>query len=160
MDLCKKIIEINTKLFTARDRTLMQVFKNPKKPSFNFGKDSVVFFAGPSGINKDTLSIGPTTSYRMEPFIPSLLENGVKYFIGKGEISNKTKMIIEKKGGFYFQAFGGLGAFYGKKIVSIEPVFLEELGPEAIFEIVVNDFPVLVSICGEKRILLNHKEIV
>ena len=80
MDLCNKIIEIDAKFFTARDRTLMNVFKNSKNPSFIFEKNSTIFFAGPSGINKMTLSIGPTTSSRMEPFIPMLLENGVKVY--------------------------------------------------------------------------------
>jgi fumarate hydratase subunit beta len=106
-----------------------------------------VFYTGPSPAPPGRVigSCGPTTSARMEPFIPELLSLGMKIVIGKGDMSTKTRQLFQKHGAVYLAATGGAGALASTKIKSKTTVAWEFLGPEAVSILELDEFPVFVA---------------
>ncbi len=107
----------------------------------------IIYYVGPAPTppGKAIGSAGPTTSYRMDPYAPVLIENGLKGMIGKG---GRTEPVVEamKKGtAVYFAATGGAAALIARSIISSEVVAYEDLGAEAIRKLEVKDFPVIVA---------------
>ena len=94
-------------------------------------------------------SCGPTTSGRMDPYTPAMLSVGLKAMIGKGNRSAKVVEAIKQYGAVYLLATGGAGALLAKRVKQAEVVAYPELGPEAIYRLEVEDFPVVVGIDTE-----------
>ncbi|MCS7249323.1 MAG: Fe-S-containing hydro-lyase [candidate division WOR-3 bacterium] len=135
-------------IYSARDlahkRLVEAIEKNEKLP-FEL-KGAVIYYVGPAPA-KPGYPIGPagpTTAGRMDPYTPILLANGLKGMIGKGNRSEEVKRAIMKYKGVYFGAIGGVAALTMKKIKSAKIIAYDDLGPEAISELVVEDFPVIV----------------
>lgn len=107
-----------------------------------------IYYMGPSPTPPGEVigSCGPTTASRMDPFTPRLLDAGLSGIIGKGNRSEEVRQAIRRNGAVYFYAFGGCGALYAERIVSVKPIAFEDLGPEAVLELEVKDFPVIVAI--------------
>ena len=113
---------------------------------FASSKGQVIYYVGPTPAKpgKPIGSAGPTTSYRMDPYSPKLIELGLKGMIGKG---NRSETVIEAMKRFkavYLGATGGAGALIAKRIKKAEIVAYADLGPEAIRILEVEDFPVIV----------------
>ena len=89
-------------------------------------------------------SAGPTTSGRMDPYTPALLAAGIKGLIGKGGRSAEVREALVKHRAVYFAATGGAGALLAKRIKSAEVVAWDDLGPESVRRLVVEDFPLVV----------------
>ncbi|MCK5131598.1 MAG: fumarate hydratase C-terminal domain-containing protein [Candidatus Sabulitectum sp.] len=106
-----------------------------------------IFYTGPSPAPPGHVigSCGPTTSARMEPFIPDMLRLGMKVVIGKGEMSEKTRKLFHKHGAVYLAATGGAGALASTKIKSRKIVAWEHLGPEAVSILELDNLPVFVA---------------
>ena len=140
------LVKIKGKVFTFRDTTCQQFFNNSQE-IINL-KNSFIFFCGPSPTPKGKIigSCGPTTTSRMEKYLEQFLQKGVKGFLGKGEISLTAMRILKKKGAVYFSVTGGVGALLACKIKSAKIKALQELGPEAIYEFELKDFPAVVEI--------------
>jgi len=137
-------------LYSARDQAHQRLFKLLEE-----GKDlpidlkgETVFYMGPAPTPDGKIigSCGPTTAYRMDPFTPLLLDYGLKGMIGKGARAQEVSDAIVRNRGIYFYAYGGCGALYAEKIKKNELVAFEDLGPEAIYKLEVEDFPVVVAI--------------
>lgn len=94
-------------------------------------------------------SAGPTTSGRMDKYTPVLLDLGLKGMIGKGKRNQAVRDGIIKNGAVYFAAVGGAGALLSRAIVSSRVIAYEDLGTEAIRELEVKDFPVIVVMDAE-----------
>lgn len=107
-----------------------------------------IYYMGPSPAPMGKLigSCGPTTSSRMDPFTPLLLDHGLKVMIGKGPRSEAVRMAIKRNKAVYLQAFGGCGALYATTVKTVRSVAFEELGPEALLELEVEKFPAIVAI--------------
>ncbi|MBN1898827.1 MAG: fumarate hydratase C-terminal domain-containing protein [Spirochaetes bacterium] len=146
------IIKINGTILTARDATLFSMVKNDKKKKMNdlVLKNQIIYFAGPAPGpgNKMISSCGPTTSSRMEPYILFLLKQGVKVFIGKGPVSQTFLTLLRKNNAVYLLATGGAGVFLAKHIKQAEIIAFKELGPEAVYQLKVENFPTIA--CGIK----------
>jgi len=139
---------ISGTIFTARDAAharLVALIEKGEELPFDL-EGSVIYFVGPTPPKPgDPIgSAGPTTSYRMDSFSPTMLKNGSKGMIGKGKRSQEVKDACVEYDGIYFGATGGAGALLGKKIRSAEVIAYPELGPEAVRKITVEDFPVTV----------------
>ncbi len=80
----------------------------------------------------------------MDPYTLPLLEMGVMGFIGKGYRSPAIKEALVRYGAVYMAAIGGAAALISRHIRQSRVVAYEDLGPEAIRELVVADFPVIV----------------
>ncbi len=137
-------------IYTGRDaahRRMCEALDKGEKLPFDI-KNAVIYYVGPCPAPEDEVigSCGPTTSYRMDAYTPSLLELGLSGMIGKGLRNDDVKHAIIKHSAVYFGAIGGAGALLAKHVVKSEIVAYEDLGTEAIRALTVKDFPVTVVI--------------
>jgi fumarate hydratase subunit beta len=91
-------------------------------------------------------SAGPTTSGRMDSYTPALLELGLKGMIGKGHRTSEVIGAMIKYQAVYFAALGGAGALMAHSIKKAQIIAYPELGPEAMYRLEVQDFPLIVAI--------------
>jgi len=139
---------INGIIYTGRDaahKRLFDLLKGGKSLPFDI-KGQIIYYVGPTPPKPGQVfgSAGPTTSYRMDVYSPSLMERGLKGMIGKGMRSNAVKEAMKKYKAIYFAATGGAGALLAKRVKKAEIVAYEDLGPEAIRRLEVEDLPVIV----------------
>lgn len=108
----------------------------------------LIYYVGPCPAkgNQAIGSAGPTTSGRMDAYAPTLLNLGLKGMIGKGQRNPEVVEAIKKNNAVYLGAVGGAGALLAQTIKQAEVVAYPELGPEAIWQFQVEDFPVIVII--------------
>jgi fumarate hydratase subunit beta len=106
-----------------------------------------IYFVGPSPAKPDQVigSCGPTTSYRMDPYSPKLIALGLRGMVGKGERGPEVVAAMRQHGAVYFAAVGGAAALIARSVKSTEVVAYEDLGPEAIRLMEVEDFPAVVA---------------
>jgi len=145
---CGDVVNLSGTIYTARDaahKRLVDLIEEGKELPFEL-KGSVIYFVGPTPPKPgDPIgSAGPTTSYRMDSYSPTLLAHGQKGMIGKGKRNQAVRDACKKYKGVYFGATGGAGALLGKQIKSAEVIAYPELGPEAIRKLEVDGFPVTV----------------
>ena len=114
-------------------------------------QNQIIYYLGPSPAREGKVigSAGPTTSSRMDKYTPRLLDLGLKAMIGKGKRSKEVIDSIVKNKAVYFAAVGGAGAILSKCIKASEVIAYEDLGPEAIHKLTVENFPVIVVIDSE-----------
>ncbi|MDD2370785.1 MAG: FumA C-terminus/TtdB family hydratase beta subunit [Firmicutes bacterium] len=141
-------IYISGTIYTARDsahKLLLQMINNNEKLPFELN-GAVIYYAGPSPTKPGEIvgSIGPTTSYRMDKYTPDILKEGAAILIGKGSRNEEVKISLLENGAIYCAALGGAGALMASKVKSSSLVAFSELGPEAIYKLEVEDFPVIV----------------
>jgi fumarate hydratase subunit beta len=139
---------INGIIYTGRDaahKRLFDLLKGGRKLPFDL-KGQIIYYVGPTPAKPGQVfgSAGPTTSYRMDAYSPLLIERGLKGMIGKGMRSDAVKEAIKKYKAVYFAATGGAGALLAKRVKKAEIVAYEDLGPEAIRRLEVEDLPVIV----------------
>ena len=139
---------INGIIYTGRDaahKRLFGLLKEGKALPFDT-KGQIIYYVGPTPAKPGQVlgSAGPTTSYRMDAYSPALLEKGLKGMIGKGMRSEAVKEAMKKFKAVYFAATGGAGALLAKRVKKAEVVAYEDLGPEAIRRLEVEDLPVIV----------------
>jgi fumarate hydratase subunit beta len=106
----------------------------------------IIYYVGPTPAPPGRIigSAGPTTSGRMDALTIPLLQKGIKALVGKGRRSKAVREAMVTHGAVYLAAVGGAGAFYGGLIKKAETIAWPELGPEALLELTVEDFPVTV----------------
>ena len=137
-------------IYTARDaahKRLCQLVEEGKELPMEL-RDSVIYFVGPTPAKPGQAigSAGPTTSYRMDAYSPTLIEKGLTGMIGKGKRGPEVVAAMKEYGAVYFGAIGGCGALLSKCIQKAEIVAYEDLGAEAIRRLEVVDFPAVVVI--------------
>jgi fumarate hydratase subunit beta len=142
------IVYLSGYIYTARDaahKKLVDLIEAGEELPFDL-EGSVIYFVGPTPPKPgDPIgSAGPTTSYRMDSYSPTMLKNGSKGMIGKGKRNQDVKDACKEYGGIYFGATGGAGALLGKQIKSAEVVAYPELGPEAVRKLEIESFPITV----------------
>ena len=135
-------------IYTGRDaahkRLIELVDKGAPLPIDIRGQN--IYFVGPTPPTPGEAigSAGPTTSGRMDAYSPKLLDLGLKGMIGKGSRNDAVKEALKRNKAVYLGATGGAGALLSQRIISAKVVAYEDLGPEAIRELEVKDFPVVV----------------
>ena len=149
------MVYLSGKIYTARDvahKKLTTIIESGEKPPFDF-KGQAVFYAGPAPAKpgKPIGSVGPTTAGRMDLYSPFLISHGLKIMIGKGFRSKEATEAIVKHRGIYFAAIGGIAALMAKCVKSSRLIAFEELGTEAIRELEVERFPLVVAIDSQGR---------
>ncbi len=142
------IVYLSGVMYTARDaahKRLVDLIINGEELPFDV-KGTVIYYVGPTPPKPGNPigSAGPTTSYRMDPYAPILIEHGLKGMIGKGKRNEAVKDACKKYKAVYFGATGGAAALIAKAIKKAEVIAYPELGPEAVRRIEVEDFPVVV----------------
>lgn len=140
---------ISGALLTARDaahRRLMDLLEGGRRLPVNLA-GQVIYYCGPAPAppGRAIGAAGPTTSYRMDEFTPRLHAAGLKATIGKGERGSAVREACREHCAVYLVAIGGAGALLAQRIVAAETVAYDDLGPEAIRRLVVEDFPCIVA---------------
>ncbi len=141
-------VEITGTIYVGRDaahKRFMEALDKGEPLPFD-PKGQIIYYMGPSPAppGKPIGSAGPTTSYRMDPYTPRMLEQGLKGMIGKGNRGPEVKEALKKYKAVYFAATGGAAALIANSIKKAEVIAYEELGPEALRRLEVEDFPVIV----------------
>jgi fumarate hydratase subunit beta len=142
-------VNLNGFIYTARDaahKKLVDLIKEGKPIPLPLDGE-IIYYVGPSPTppGKPIGSAGPTTSGRMDPYAPILIERGLRGMIGKGERAAGVVEAMQKFGAVYFAATGGAAALLSKRIVKAEIIAYPELASEAISKLTVENFPVIVA---------------
>ena len=135
-------------VFTVRDAAhgrLREALCRGEEPPFDLN-GAVIFYAGPAPAPPGRVigAIGPTTSYRMDPFAPLLMERGLKGMIGKGKRSPEVIAAMVRHQAVYFGAIGGVAALTSRCVRNAAVIAYEDLGPEAILRLELAEMPVVV----------------
>jgi len=141
-------VMISGVIYTGRDaahKRLVDLIHEGKPLPFDI-QGQIIYYVGPSPAppGRPVGAAGPTTSYRMDAYAPELIKLGLKGMIGKGGRNQAVKDAMVKHKAVYFAAIGGAGALIAKSIKKAEVIAYEELGPEAIRRMEVEDFIAVV----------------
>lgn len=137
-------------IYTARDaahKRLVEDYEAGRDLPFD-PKGACIYYVGPTPTAPGQVigSAGPTSSYRMDPYSPILLDLGAIGMIGKGRRNQEVINKIVETGAVYFAAIGGAAAIIKDRIKECEIIAYEDLGAEAVRRLVVKDFPATVII--------------
>ena len=139
---------ISGTIYTGRDaahKRLIDLVKSGEVLPIDI-KGQIIYYVGPSPAKPGMAvgAAGPTTSYRMDAYAVELIRLGLKGMIGKGARNQPVRDAMVKYKAVYFAAIGGAGALMAQAIKKAELVAYEDLGPEAIRRLEVEEFPVIV----------------
>lgn len=137
-------------VYTARDaahKRLINMLDNDEALPIEIDGASI-YYAGPTP-SPDGMAVGscgPTTSGRMDPYTPRLLDLGLICMIGKGERSQEVIEAVKRNKAVYLCAIGGAGALACKHITACEVVAFEDLGCESIKRLQFEGFPLTAAV--------------
>lgn len=157
-------------VLTARDaahKRLVEALDAGEQPPIDID-GAVIYYAGPAPAKPGYAigPVGPTSSYRMDPYAPRLLDLGQRAMIGKGARSQEVIDAVMRNEAVYFAAIGGAAALIAQSVKSADVIAYEDLGTEAIRRLEVVDMPLTVAIdchggniyeSGPKEYLANSK---
>ncbi|GAB6273352.1 MAG: Fe-S-containing hydro-lyase [Peptococcaceae bacterium] len=140
---------LNGVVLTARDaahKKLNKFLELGNELPFSL-QGTVIYYVAPTPAKPGQVigSAGPTTSSRMDIYTPRLLTLGIKGTIGHGKRSHQIVRSLKKYKSVYFIAVGGTAALIAKSIKASRIIAFPELGSEAIHELIVENFPVIVA---------------
>ncbi len=143
------IVLLSGVLHTGRDEVHKFLHKGGDIPALS---GAAIYHCGPVIIERDgerkVVAAGPTTSIREEPYQADVIKRyGIRAVIGKGGMGAKTLAALRENGCVYLHAVGGAAQIYAKCIEHVLGVhMLDRFGsPEAVWELQVKDFPVVVT---------------
>ena len=147
------MVLISGKIYSARDaahKVMTEALARGEELPIDW-HDKIDYYLGPSPAKPgDPIgSAGPTTSGRMDAYTPTMLDQGIKGMIGKGSRKPEVIESMKKNGVTYFAAVGGAAALIAKSIKKYDVIAYADLGPEALAELTVEDFPAIVVIDSE-----------
>lgn len=147
-------------VYTARDAAHKRIFAlmdEGKALPFEL-EGAVIYYAGPTPTPEGMAigSCGPTTSGRMDPFAPRLLDNGLAAMVGKGNRSQEVVNAIRRNGAVYLCAIGGAGALAAQCVRSLEVIAFEDLGCESVKRLELCDLPLVVAIDSQGNSLFTE----
>jgi fumarate hydratase subunit beta len=137
-------------LYTARDQAhkkMAEALRRGGKLPFN-PAGQAIYYVGPTPARPGRVigAAGPTTASRMDAFAPALYNAGIKLTIGKGNRSAEVVATCKKNRAVYLVATGGAGALLSTYIKSAKVIAYPELGPEAVYQFEVENFPAIVAV--------------
>jgi len=142
-------VYISGTIYTGRDaahKRLVDLVQAGKDLPFDI-EGQIIYYVGPAPAppGKPIGSAGPTTSYRMDPYAPILMDAGLKGMIGKGPRNQAVIDSMKKNNAVYFAAIGGAAVVVAESIKEAKVIAYEDLGTEAIRELKVKNFPCIVA---------------
>ena len=143
-------VYLSGSVYTARDaahKRLCELVEQGKPLPFPI-EGAVIYYVGPSPARPGQAigSAGPTTSYRMDAYAPTLLRLGELGMIGKGKRRPAVVEAMRETGAVYFGAIGGAGALLSQCVKSAQLICYEDLGAEAVRRLEVENLPLTVVI--------------
>jgi fumarate hydratase subunit beta len=151
-------------IYTARDAAHRRMVEGlaEGKPLPVDVRGQVIYYVGPTPARPGRVigSAGPTTAMRLDPFTPTMLEQGLKVIIGKGGRGPAVKAALQQHRAVYLLAIGGAGALLSKTIRSLDVIAYEDLGTESIKKLEVDGFPAIVccDMYGEDLLLAGKEQ--
>ena len=140
-------------IYTARDaahKRMYELIQNGEDLPIDINGQTIYYVgAAPAKPGYAVGPCGPTSSYRMDKYAPSLLDLGLKVMIGKGMRNDEVIASMVKNGAVYLVAIGGAAALIAKSIKKSELICYKDLGTEAIYRYEVEDMPLIVAIDSE-----------
>ena len=124
-------------------------------------KGQLIYYTGPTPPRPGRVSgsVGPTTSMRLDPFTPRLLQEGMKVCMGKGNRGPEVQEALKKYKGCYLMAVGGAGAMLSQYVKKVDVVTYEDLGTESIKRMEVENFPaVVMDDCQGRDLLMEGRK--
>ena len=148
-------VYLSGSVYTARDaahKRLCELVEQGKPLPFPI-EGAVIYYVGPSPARPGQAigSAGPTTSYRMDAYAPTLLRLGELGMIGKGKRSPAVVEAMRETGAVYFGAIGGAGALLSQCVKSAQLICYEDLGAEAVRRLEVENLPLTVVIDSQGK---------
>lgn len=139
--------------YTSRDaahKRITEMLDRGEEPPYPL-KGATIYYAGPTPARSGLAigSCGPTTSARMDPYTPRLLDLGVCCMIGKGKRDARVVEAMKRSGAVYLCAIGGAGALAARCIKGCEVIGFEDLGCESVKRLELEEFPLIVGIDSE-----------
>lgn len=143
-------VSLSGTIYTARDaahKKMIELLKEGKQLPFDI-VNQTIYYVGPCPSRDGEVigSAGPTTSYRMDAYAPTLIELGQTGMIGKGLRGQNVIDAMKSFGAVYFGAIGGAGALMAECIKAQEIIAFPELGAEAVRRLEVENLPLTVII--------------
>src|SRR5574337_578421 len=131
-------VTLDGTVFGMRDATLIRIFDGGQAPPADLS-GGVCLHTAPNvkkiGARWEPLSVGTTTSMRMDRFTGGLLERyGVRAIIGKGGLSVESSKHFQRWGAVCLAITGGAAALETTQIEAIEAVWWEDLMPECLWK--------------------------
>ena len=147
---CGDTVLFTGTIYTARDaahKRLVELLDKGEPLPFDVN-GAVIYYAGPTPAQKGHAvgSCGPTTSYRMDAYAPKVIAAGSTGMIGKGKRDEGVVNAMKEHGAVYFITIGGAAALLAEAVKKKTPVCYEDLGPEAICRLEVENFYAIVGI--------------
>ena len=126
-------------VFGVRDANLIRIFDGKVNPPVDWQGAALLHTApnvrkiGPG--QYEPISVGTTTSMRMDRFTEGLLKDyGVRAILGKGGLSENSARLMAQYGACYLSVTGGAAALETLQLEAIEKVYWEDLMPECIWQ--------------------------
>ncbi len=150
-------------VYTSRDAAHKRIFSllDAGEPLPYPLKGSVIYYAGPTPAQKGMAvgSCGPTTSSRMDPYAPRLLDLGLTAMIGKGERSQAVVDAIVRNQSAYFCAVGAR-RLIACCIKEAKEIAFHDLGCESIKRFTIEELPVSTAIdCQGRSIFVEGRRM-
>lgn len=144
---------LSGKILTGRDaahKRIQDLVLDGKDPGIDL-TGRIMYYMGPTPKrdNNPIGSCGPTSSYRMDPFMETTCKLGLAATIGKGERSDTVRQLIHQYRSPYLITIGGAAAYLATCVKSSVTVLFEDLGAEAVRELEVENFPLIVAYDSE-----------
>lgn len=147
---CGDMVNVSGVIYTGRDaahKIMVEMLERGEQLPVDF-RGQVIYYAGPTPAKPGRVigSCGPTTSGRMDAYSPAMMEQGLKAMIGKGPRSKEVVDAMVRNNVVYFAAIGGAAALIADSVKECEVVAFDDLGPEAIRRLRVENYPCIVAI--------------
>ena len=142
------VVRISGYIYTARDaahKRLYEALERGEKLPLDL-TNNVIYYVGPTPAKPGEVvgSAGPTTSGRMDKYTPTMIEQGMRGMIGKGKRTSEVLEAVREHKAVYFGATGGTAVLLADSVKSAERVAYDDLGPEAVLRLEVEDMPLVV----------------
>ncbi|BAK44255.1 Fe-S-containing hydro-lyase [Eggerthella sp. YY7918] len=150
---CGDMVNISGVIYTGRDaahKIMVEAIEQGEQLPVDWS-GQVIYYAGPTPAKPGKVigSCGPTTSGRMDAYSPTMMEQGLKGMIGKGPRSKEVVDAMVKHGVVYFAAIGGAAALIADSVKECDVIAYDDLGPEAVRRLRVENYPCIVVIDAE-----------
>ena len=160
------IIYLNGSMTTCRDVAHRRLVEEGRELPVDV-RNNAIFHAGPiirplENDKFEMVSVGPTTSMRMEKFEYEFVkETGVRVIIGKGGMKENTERACKEFGAIHCVFPAGCAVVAATEVVKIKEHHWDELGmPETLWCNEVKEFgPLIVSIDAQGRNLFEENKV-
>ena len=143
------VVYLTGTIYTARDaahKRILSLIENNEPTPFDL-MNSIIYYTGPTPAQPGKIigSCGPTSRYRLDAFMDTFRKRGQVASIGKCDRNDSVIEACKKYQMIYFLATGGIGAKLSTCVKKCQIIAFQDLGAEAVRELYVEDFPLIVG---------------